>query len=166
MSNLHLSVINDSTSYAARRALALRLLGHPINVHAAALRSNVHAAALRSIVRDAAQVERRTFGANFKPADIREACVLVAEADRSAWIDELVRCASVTITGRRWFQRTYGNTYNTARIIADGFAFDIPKQYGYGDYWAQRCREFLRDVGYAGTIVQGSVSDVLRERDL
>ena len=154
---LHLTVVNDSASYQARRALALHLLGHPVNVHAAAL---------RSIVRDAARVERREFGATFTPAGIREACALVADSDRSAWVDELACCASVTITGRRWFQRTYGNTYNTARILADGFAFDLPKQYGYGDYWAQHCREWLREVGYAGTIVQGSVSDVLRERDL
>jgi hypothetical protein len=157
MSNLQLYIVNDSASYAARRAIALRLLGHPLSVHAAAL---------RSIVRDAAQIERRTFGATFSPADLREACTLVAESDRCAWVDDLVRCESVTITGRRWFQRTYGNTYNTARILCDGFAFDLPKGYGYGDYWAQRCREWLKGVGYKGEIVQGGVSDVLRERDL
>ena len=158
MSNtLHLTVVNDSTTYPARRALALRLFGHPISAHAAAL---------RSIVRDAAQVERRTFGATFKPADIAQCCDLVARHDRDEWIDSLNSSPSVTIIGRRWFQRTYGNTYNTACIIADGFAFDLPKEYGYGDYWAQRCREWLREVGYRGAIVQGGVSDVLRERDL
>jgi hypothetical protein len=157
MNTLHLSVVNDSDSYAARRALALRLLGHPLHAHAAAL---------RSIVRDAAQIERLRFGARYTHNDISQCCDLVAEHDRSEWLDLLRSSPSVTITGRRWFQRTYGNTYNTARILADGFAVDLPKEYGYGDYWAQRCRKWLKDAGYVGEIVQGGVSDVLRERDL
>ena len=157
MSNLHLSVINDSASYNARRTIALRLLGHPLHIHAAAL---------RTICRAAAQHERREFGTRYTREDIAECCDLVAQHDRSEWLGMLRSSPNVTITGRRWFQRTYGNTYNTACILCDGFAFDLPKGYGYGDYWAQRCREWLKGVGYKGEIVQGGVSDVLRERDL
>lgn len=157
MSNLHLSVINDSTSYAARRALALELIGHHISLHAAAL---------RTICRAAAQSERLHFGTRYTRDDVAQCCALVAQHDRSEWLDVLRSSSSVTLTGRRWFQRSYGNTYNTARIRCDGFAFSLPKEYGYGDYWAQRCREFLQGVGYKGEIVHGGVSDVLRERDL
>lgn len=153
MSNLHLTVINDSASYQARRALALELIGYHISRHAAAL---------RTISRHAARSERLRYSRD----DIARCCDLVARHDRNEWLGELRSSPSVTITGRRWFQRTYGNTYNTARILCEGFAIQLPKEYGYGDYWAQRCREFLREVGYVGEIVHGGVSDVLRERDL
>lgn len=157
MSNLHLSIVNDSASYQARRALALELIGHHISRHAAAL---------RTICRAAAQSERLRFGTRYTRDDIAQCCTLVAQHDRSEWLDMLRSSPSVTISGRRWFQRTYGNTYNTARIQCDGFAIQLPKEYGYGDRWAQRCREFLRDAGYVGEIVNCGVSDVLRERDL
>ena len=158
MSNLHLSVINDSASYQARRALALELIGHHISRHAAAL---------RTICRAAAQSERLRFGTRYTRDDIAQCCTLVAQHDRSEWLDMLRSSPSVTISGRRWFQRSYGNTYHTARILVGcSFAIQLPKGYGYGDYWAQRCREFLRDAGYVGEIVNCGASDVLRERDL
>ena len=157
MSNLHLSVITDSASYNARRALALEFIGHHISRHAAALRTTCRAAA---------QHERREFGIRYTRDDIAQCCDLLAQHDRGEWLDMLRSSHSVTISGRRWFQRTYGNTYNTARIRCDGFAIQLPKGYGYGDYWSQRCREFLQGVGYKGEIVHGGVSDVLRERDL
>lgn len=158
MSNLHLSVLNDSTSYAARRALALEFIGHHIGRHSAAL---------RTICRAAAQSERLRFGTRYTRDDIAECCDLVAQHDRSEWLDMLRSSPSVTISGRRWFQRSYGNTYNTARVLVGcSFAIQLPKGYGYGDHWAQRCREFLRDAGYVGEIVNCGASDVLRERDL
>jgi hypothetical protein len=158
MSNtLHLSVVNDSTSYAARRALALELIGRHIGHHAAAL---------RLICRAAARSERSRFGTRYTSDDVKECCGQVAQHDRNGWLDELRSSPRVTISGRRWFQRTYGNTYCTARIQCDRFAINLPKEYGYGDYWAQRCREFLRDNGFTGEIVNCGASDVLRERDL
>jgi hypothetical protein len=37
------------------------------------------------------------------------------------------------IEGRRWFQKTWGNTYNTVRIFKDGeLIADLPMKYGYG----------------------------------
>lgn len=154
MSNLHLSIVNDSASYQARRALALELIGHHISRHAEAL---------RTICRAAARSERMRCTRD----DIAQCCTLVAQHDRSEWLDMLRSSPSVTISGRRWFQRSYGNTYHTARILVGcSFAIQLPKEYGYGDYWAQRCREFLRDAGYVGEIVNCGASDVLRERDL
>lgn len=43
---------------------------------------------------------------------------------------------NVTIIGRRWFQRTYGNTYHTAQVIIDGREVGTTApQYGYGDQY-------------------------------
>lgn len=51
---------------------------------------------------------------------------------------------SIHIEGRRWFQRTYGNTYHSVRIFKDGkqVAY-LPRQYGYGDQWLQTAFEWL-----------------------
>jgi hypothetical protein len=53
-----------------------------------------------------------------------------------------------TIIGRRWFQKTYGNTYNTAQIIVDGETVEItPRQYGYGDHYLTIAAEALERRG-------------------
>jgi hypothetical protein len=50
---------------------------------------------------------------------------------------------SITIIGRRWFQRSYGNTYHSVDIYLDGEHIYLPKAYGYGDYYLQRATEEL-----------------------
>ena len=53
------------------------------------------------------------------------------------------------IEGRRWFQKTYGNTYNSVQIFRDGeLIADLPMAYGYGDYYLQRAHEWLGANGY------------------
>lgn len=62
---------------------------------------------------------------------------------------------NITILGRRWFQRTYGNTYFTAKIYIDGeLVHEIPKSYGYGDYYVQAAGEWLHDNGYTNQKAQ------------
>ena len=85
------------------------------------------------------------------------------------------------IEGRRWFQRTYGNTYHSVHIYKDGtLAVSIPMQYGYGDQFLQTAWEWLQKIGaipatehYGGTRylretlgASYSVSDVARQKDL
>lgn len=55
---------------------------------------------------------------------------------------------SLTVIGRRWFQRTYGNTYNTAQVIVDGeTVVKTPRQYGYGDHYLDLAADALEDLG-------------------
>lgn len=55
---------------------------------------------------------------------------------------------SLHIEGRRWFQRTYGNTYHTVTVYANGAqVFKSPKAYGYGDQWIQTALDWLRADG-------------------
>jgi hypothetical protein len=85
------------------------------------------------------------------------------------------------IVAKRWFQRTYGNTYHSVRISKDGRELVyLPFQYGYGEQWLQTAFEWLRahghipaDSEYGGTRqlredFGGSyeVHDVTRKRDL
>lgn len=84
------------------------------------------------------------------------------------------------IEGRRWFQRTYGNTYHSVRIFEDGALLaTLPYQYGYGDQYLQTALDWLKANGKApadaeyGTRylreVLGAtwkVADVARQKDL
>jgi hypothetical protein len=55
---------------------------------------------------------------------------------------------SIIIIGRRWFQRTNGNTYHTAEIIIDGeTVHKTPFAYGYGDQYTQSAFEWLVKSG-------------------
>lgn len=89
---------------------------------------------------------------------------------------------SIMIVGRRWFQRSYGNTYNTAEIWVNGvYVTKTPKQYGYGDHYRTCAGEWLVAHGYIkqenvnltwsdaekmGITLNAGVSDVAREKDL
>lgn len=55
---------------------------------------------------------------------------------------------NISVRGRRWFQRTYGNTYNSVEIFVDGERICLPRAYGYGDYYMQRAADELEQRGY------------------
>lgn len=86
----------------------------------------------------------------------------------------------ITIIGRRWFQKTYGNTYHSVTVQVDGETIGrVDLAYGYGDQYIQSAHELLQKAGYCGdwnaffqdrmdhrdkyTI---TVSDVGRQKDL
>lgn len=95
---------------------------------------------------------------------------------------------SVEIRGRRWFQRTYGNTYHTAHAYIDGqHVLSVPRQYGYGDQYCDNAMGALERAGLIpprerypnggheatwqwrdrhGVNLDASVQDVPRQRDL
>lgn len=54
------------------------------------------------------------------------------------------------IVGKRWFQKTYGNTYHTVKIIdleSGKTIVDTPRTYGYGEHWKQTAYEELTKLG-------------------
>lgn len=55
---------------------------------------------------------------------------------------------SIVVQGRRWRQRTYGNTYHTVSVIVDGEHIGTsPITYGYGDHYMQTAHEILVEKG-------------------
>lgn len=51
---------------------------------------------------------------------------------------------TIHISGRRWFRKSAGNTYNSVRIYINGKqAAYLPCAYGYGDFYLQRAHEWL-----------------------
>ncbi len=55
---------------------------------------------------------------------------------------------SITIIGKRWFDRVNGNTYCAARVYFDGVeVLRVPWTYGYGNYYEQVSKEQLDKKG-------------------
>lgn len=53
------------------------------------------------------------------------------------------------IIGRRWFQKTFGNTYHTVQIVIDGQTVHrSEKQYGYGEQYLTTAHEWLIQSGH------------------
>lgn len=55
---------------------------------------------------------------------------------------------SITVIGKRWFDKVNGNTYCSARVYFDGIeVLRIPWTYGYGNYFEQVSKEQLDKAG-------------------
>lgn len=55
---------------------------------------------------------------------------------------------SIFIEGRRWFDKTYGNSYYSARIHLDGDVIKaLPFQYGYENAYQYEAMRQLADDG-------------------
>lgn len=84
------------------------------------------------------------------------------------------------ISGRRWFRRTYGNTYTAAYVYLNGECVaKLGPTGGYGDYYLQLAIDWLKahghvpaDAEYGTRYLRETlgatydVVDVARERDL
>lgn len=104
--------------------------------------------------------------------------------DAEAWAGQYNTAQALTeketlhIESRRWFQRTYGNTYHSVRIFVGDREHYIPFSYGYGEQWLQTALDWLASEGLAEKGQYGtrylreelggtySCIDVTRKRDL
>ncbi len=94
---------------------------------------------------------------------------------------------SITVVGRRWFQKSAGNTYCSATIYVNGKKVGVvAPTYGYGEYYLQAAFEHLDKLGLInrvkhangsstapwkycqdnGISFDSQVFDVKREKDL
>ncbi len=63
-------------------------------------------------------------------------------------LENMIMLNNLHISARRWFQKTYGNTYHSVRIFANGEEIaNLPYQYGYGEQWLQTALDYLREKG-------------------
>lgn len=54
----------------------------------------------------------------------------------------------ITVFGKRWFDKRYGNTYFSVQVYVDGkFLGYWPYEYGYGDQYLQRAQTMLVGAG-------------------
>lgn len=55
----------------------------------------------------------------------------------------------IVVMGRRWFNKTWGNTYFSVAVYVNGeFIAKVPYEYGYGDQYMQRAVQLLIDAGF------------------
>ena len=60
-----------------------------------------------------------------------------------------LKVRSITVFGRRWFERTNGNTYHSALILVNGeHVHKIEFAYGYSNQYEWNARQWLADNGY------------------
>lgn len=89
---------------------------------------------------------------------------------------------TITIIGRRWFNRSTGNTYHSSQIIIDGDIVEgVEFAYGYGDHYVTTAFQKLRQLGLVnaaqnempwtwadtnGVKLTYTATDVQRKKDL
>jgi hypothetical protein len=62
---------------------------------------------------------------------------------------------SVFIEARLWFDKTYGNTYHSVRLEANGLSIgQVPMTYGYGAQYEQTALEYLKKIGLVSESVR------------
>ena len=94
------------------------------------------------------------------------------------------RVKVVEVSARRWFQKSYGNTYHKVKVyVNDELIGTSPITYGYGEQYLETAKKILIDKGYfpralknAGSLYTFlknrkikfiyNVTDVKREKDL
>jgi len=60
---------------------------------------------------------------------------------------KLPKSADVTVIGRRWFDRVYGNTYHSAEVYVNGELINrAPFCYGYDSAYEQTAMDILNDA--------------------
>ena len=88
---------------------------------------------------------------------------------------------TITVNGKRWFERTNGNTYHSVEVYLDGDLLErLPFNYGYGSGYEQSAFEILEkhkpeiteglhtlwQVKEKGYKLINLVTDVPRKKDL
>ena len=62
---------------------------------------------------------------------------------------------SVFIEARLWFDKTYGNTYHSVRLEANGLSVgQVPMTYGYGQHYEQTALEYLKKIGLVSSEIR------------
>ena len=84
---------------------------------------------------------------------------------------------TLEIIARRWFQKSYGNTYHTVTVIVNGKELRSDITYGYGTHYLTTAAELLKANGYdipndngeayaLMTKYEHNATDVKRKKDL
>lgn len=84
---------------------------------------------------------------------------------------------SLEIYGKRWFQKSCGNTYHSVTVLVNGEELKSDITYGYGNHYLTTAAELLKVNGYDIPLDNGeafammvryehNVIDVKRKKDL
>ena len=76
---------------------------------------------------------------------------------------------SVEVWGKRWFQKSYGNTYHKVKVyVNDKLIGTSDINYGYGDSYLQTAKQILIEKGYFPRALknESSLSRFFRDRKI
>lgn len=130
----------------------------------------------------------KNYSRNYKSHDIPVKLQSKADDLRNALLryrgllPEIKAGDTIVISAKRWFDKTYGNTYHSVRVYLNdkelGF---IPFEYGYESHYLQTAKKILeretmftvspkyldvRTLEEMGVTVVNNVTDVNRKKDL
>lgn len=72
----------------------------------------------------------------------------------------------IYVIARRWFQKSYGNTYHSVTILwSDSTISKEPFMYGYGEQWRETAKNMGVDVNEL-PIWRYEIQDVKRKKDM
>lgn len=61
----------------------------------------------------------------------------------------MMKITTLRITAKRWYQRSYGNTYHIVKVIVNGDTIlKSGVTYGYENHYLTTAANLLRDNGY------------------
>jgi len=64
-------------------------------------------------------------------------------------LEKFAKVKKISIFGKRWFQKTYGNTYHSSEIyVNDKLVHKIEFCYGYGSQYEWNSFTWLKQNGY------------------
>lgn len=73
-----------------------------------------------------------------------------------------MKVTSIRLLGRRWFQKSYGNTYHTCEVwVNDELVHKCPFAYGYGSQYAQSAQDWLDKNGYLPGMCSNNMNETL-----
>jgi len=73
----------------------------------------------------------------------------------------------LTANVKRWFQKSYGNTYHSVTLQRDNEVLQKENFcYGYGRQYEQTTKKMLENLGLCNETVTYHVVDVKRKKDL
>ena len=74
---------------------------------------------------------------------------------------------NIIVVGRRWFEKTNGNTYHSAEIYVNGhMVHKIGFTYGYGNQYEWNAFEWLKKNSYINSSDRGCPSTYCRENGI
>ncbi len=87
---------------------------------------------------------------------------ITKEKDRVVnFLNKNLKNKQVIIKGKRWFEKTNGNTYHSTEVYIDGELIGkVPFSYGYGDQYGTTGFKILQDKGFVPKL-----SKILKEKN-
>lgn len=70
---------------------------------------------------------------------------------------------SIEVVGKRWFQKSYGNTYHSVKVYVNDEVLTEAFTYGYEDAYRQTAYDLLKQNGYD---VPDSYGDFIRMKNI